>query len=99
MEESKKKSENADATKHGEKPLEHAFLAPGVPIVRTSTPRPLPFLIPTKTELPLAPSGATTQFPAQAPDAPPLPEDPVPVDETPSVQATAALPHSETGEA
>jgi hypothetical protein len=50
MEESKKKSENADATKRGEKPLEHTFLAPGVPIVRTSTPRPLPFLIPTKTE-------------------------------------------------
>lgn len=98
MEESKKKSENADATKRGEKPLEHTFLAPGVPIVRTSTPRPLPFLIPTKTELPLAPSGATTQFPTQAPDAPPLPEDPVPVDETPPAQAPAALPHSEAGE-
>ena len=99
MEESKKKSENADAPKRGEKPLEHTFLAPGVPIVRTSTPRPLPFLIPTKTELPLAPSGATAQFPAQAPDAPPLPEDPVPVGQTPPGQTAATLPHSETGEA
>lgn len=50
------------------------YVAPGVPIVRANTPRPMPFgLLPSKTELPLAPSGA---FPAEAPDAPPVPEEP-----------------------
>src|SRR5260370_17862238 len=57
------------------------YVAPGVPIVRASTPRPVPFgLLASKTELPLAPSGAQTRFPAEAPHAPPVPEEPT--DET-----------------
>jgi hypothetical protein len=52
-------------------------VVPGVPVVRTNTPRPLPFgLTATKTELPLAPSGGQSDFPAEAPESPPLPEDP-----------------------
>jgi cation transport regulator ChaC len=53
------------------------YAAPGAPIVRSSTPRPLPFLLSTKTDLPLAPSASRADFPAEAPDAPPLPEEPV----------------------
>lgn len=45
---------------------------PDVPVVRSNTPRPMPFaLAPAKTSLPVAPAG----FPAIAPDAPPLPEE------------------------
>ncbi|HET8841736.1 MAG TPA: gamma-glutamylcyclotransferase [Ktedonobacteraceae bacterium] len=50
-------------------------LAPGVPIVRTNTPRPVPFdLASDKTELPLAPSRSGAEFPQEAPEAPPVPE-------------------------
>lgn len=52
------------------------YVAPGVAVVRANTPRPLPFsLKPAKTELPLSPSKSSTDFPVEAPDAPPLPED------------------------
>lgn len=52
-------------------------VVPGVPIVRSNTPRPMSFgLFPSKTELPLPPShSAAADFPAQAPGAPPLPEE------------------------
>ncbi|HEY1351742.1 MAG TPA: gamma-glutamylcyclotransferase [Ktedonobacteraceae bacterium] len=74
MEEKKKTSE--DATGNGqEASADTHYVAPGVPIVRTSTPRPGPFFIPAKTELPLAPSAPGADFPAQPPEAPPLPED------------------------
>lgn len=74
MEEKKKTPE--DATEHEqEASAETKYVAPGVPIVRTSTPRPGPFFIPAKTELPQAPSVPASQFPAQPPEAPPLPED------------------------
>lgn len=76
-------------------------VAPGVPIVRANTPRPMPFgLGPAKTELPLAPSGAPTRFPAEAPEAPPVPED-VPgetkelvVQEAPATSRSVAEPAS-----
>lgn len=53
------------------------YVAPGIPIVRSNTPRPMSFgLFPSKTELPQPPSHAGgTDFPAQAPGAPPLPEE------------------------
>ncbi|HEU5380480.1 MAG TPA: gamma-glutamylcyclotransferase [Ktedonobacteraceae bacterium] len=55
---------------------ESAYVAPGIPIVRANTPRPMPFsLRADKTDLPLAPSRAAADFPTQAPDAPPLPEE------------------------
>lgn len=54
---------------------QEASLAPGVPIVRTNTPRPLPFdLAADKTELPEAPSVSQAEFPQEAPEAPPVPE-------------------------
>ena len=70
-------STNSDEVKDGKEPATYDYAAPGVPIVRSSTPRPLPFLLPAKTDLPLAPSTARADFPAEAPDAPPLPEEPV----------------------
>src|SRR5215469_9296014 len=51
-------------------------IIPDVPVVRTNTPRPLPFnLVSTKTELPLPPSINVPDFPIEAPEAPPLPEE------------------------
>jgi hypothetical protein len=51
-------------------------LTSGMTIVRTNTPRLLPFsLVSTKTRLPLSPSLAQAQFPGEPPEAPPLPED------------------------
>lgn len=64
-------AESADTSVSG------VYAAPGVPIVRANTPRPAPFsLLADKTDLPLAPSGLATDFPSEAPDAPPLPEEP-----------------------
>lgn len=68
-------SADSDKIKDEEETEGYRYAAPGVPIVRTSTPRPLPFLLPAKTELPLPPSNSQADFPAEAPDAPPLPED------------------------
>ena len=87
-------STNANEARDGKESTAYDFAAPGVPIVRSSTPRPMPFLIPAKTDLPLAPSNAQTDFPAQAPDAPPLPEEPVKsalplVERTPHQEAEA----------
>jgi cation transport regulator ChaC len=54
------------------------WVVPGVPIVRSSTPRPLSFglLLPTTGSVPQSPEqeGKTT-FPIEAPSAPPLPEE------------------------
>lgn len=77
-------------------PTEQEFVAPGVPIVRTSTPRPMPFPDPAKTELPLAPSASAADFPVQAPDAPPLPEEPVHGDGTLREQKAPTPPRSAT---
>lgn len=74
MEEKKKTPEDATEHEQGASAETH-YVAPGVPIVRTSTPRPGPFFIPAKTELPQAPSAPVSQFPTQPPEAPPLPED------------------------
>jgi cation transport regulator ChaC len=68
---------NSDEAKEEKEPTTYNYAAPGVPIVRSSTPRPLPFLLPAKTDLPLAPSTSRADFPAEAPDAPPLPEESV----------------------
>ncbi len=53
--------------------IEEVF--PGVPIVRSNTPRPLSFstLMPSSGPLQALPSGST--FPSKAPSAPPLPEE------------------------
>lgn len=95
MEEKYKTSANSDETKDGEVPVAQDYVAPGVPIVRTSTPRPLPFLLPAKTELPLAPQGTRVDFPAEAPDAPPLPEEPAREARAESEQPPAQTPRSE----
>jgi len=68
----------------GEASTPQEFVAPGVPIVRTNTPRPAPVTEPAKTTLPLAPSTKPASFPAEAPTAPPLPEE--------DVAGSAALP-------
>ena len=69
-EQSARKAENTDTPAAGK------YVVPGAPIVRASTPRPMPFgVIPSKTELPLAPSEAASHFPTEAPEAPPVPED------------------------
>ncbi len=74
MEEKYKAS--TEQEKHRQSAVEEEQVLPGVPIVRTSTPRPLPFsLVPARTELPLAPSPHAPEFPLEAPEAPPLPED------------------------
>jgi hypothetical protein len=66
-----KAEEQNDASKDG-----IYDVVPGVPVVRVNTPRPMPFnLESARTELPLSPSTMLTGFPAEAPDAPPLPED------------------------
>jgi hypothetical protein len=55
---------------------EEDYVVPGAPIVRASTPRPLPFnLLSAKTELPLLPSAPSAAFPTEVPIAPPLPEE------------------------
>ncbi|HEY0757171.1 MAG TPA: gamma-glutamylcyclotransferase [Ktedonobacteraceae bacterium] len=77
MEENSNRSADANEIKNEEASAPYHYAAPGVPVVRGSTPRPLPFLLPAKTELPLAPSASLTDFPVEAPDAPPLPEEPV----------------------
>lgn len=77
MEEKQNTPADSNEKKDGDAPASEGYVAPGVPIVRTSTPRPLPFLLPAKTELPLAPSTARAEFPERAPDAPPLPEEAV----------------------
>lgn len=57
------------------------WVAPGVPIVRSSTSRPLSFglLLPTTSSVPQSPQspeqGEKTAFPIEAPSAPPLPEE------------------------
>src|SRR4051794_19268659 len=62
-----KNNENGDETYH---------VVPGVPVVRSNTPRPVPFdLVVSKTELPLPPSKGLADFPSEAPTAPPLPEE------------------------
>src|SRR5258707_2966111 len=77
MEENNKVSmDSLDEGKAGEAPASDDYAAPGAPIVRSSTPRALPFLLPAKTELPLAPTSGQVGFPAEAPEAPPLPEEP-----------------------
>ncbi len=75
MEEEKKKTPEDAAGNQQEASANAKYVAPGVPIVRTSTPRPGPFFVPAKTELPLAPSAPASDFPAQPPEAPPLPEE------------------------
>ncbi len=57
------------------------WVVPGVPIVRSSTPRPLSFglLKPTTTAIPQSPQSlgqaGNSTFPVEAPSAPPLPEE------------------------
>ncbi len=69
-------TEQAKQQKPKQPAIEEEQVLPGVPIVRTSTPRPLPFsLVSAKTELPLSPSQTAPEFPLEAPEAPPLPED------------------------
>ncbi len=70
---------SADSEKPGSEEAEdgYNYAVPGAPIVRSSTPRPLPFPLPARTELPLPPTNARADFPAEAPEAPPLPEEPV----------------------
>lgn len=69
------------------------YVVPGAPIVRASTPRPMPFgIIPSKTELPLAPSKAVPPFPAEAPGAPPVPEEPADEGETPVLREPLSTP-------
>lgn len=75
MEEEKKETPEDAAGNQQEAAANAKYVAPGVPIVRTSTPRPGPFFVPAKTELPLAPSAPAPDFPAQPPEAPPLPEE------------------------
>ncbi len=75
MEEEKKRISEDAAGDTQEASADAKYVAPGVPVVRTSTPRPGPFFIPAKTELPLAPSAPASDFPAQPPEAPPLPEE------------------------
>lgn len=69
--------EQSDSEKECQKASpEEDFVVPGVAIVRSNTPRPLPFsLVPARTELPLSPSQSSADFPVEAPDAPPLPEE------------------------
>ena len=78
----------------GEAPTTGEYAVPGAPIVRSNTPRPMPFgIVPSKTELPLAPSGtAAASFPTEAPDAPPVPEDPTPTPKS----ATTTVEEPET---
>jgi hypothetical protein len=75
MEEEKTKTPEDNGGSEREVPAGAKYVAPGVPVVRTSTPRPGPFVLPAKTELPLAPSAPASAFPAQPPEAPPLPEE------------------------
>ncbi|HEX7735491.1 MAG TPA: gamma-glutamylcyclotransferase [Ktedonobacteraceae bacterium] len=77
MEENSNTPAESNEARNGETPATYHYAAPGVPIVRNSTPRPLPFLLSAKTELPLPPSAPRADFPAEAPDAPPLPEEPI----------------------
>ena len=69
-----------DAEEGGEECSEE-WVVPGVPIVRSSTPRPLSFglLIPTTSSVPQSPQSpeqeGKTTFPIEAPLAPPLPEE------------------------
>lgn len=82
-----RKAEKADASAAGK------YVVPGAPIVRASTPRPMPFgIIPSKTELPLAPSKAVPPFPAEAPEAPPVPEDPASETAAPGLQEPPGTP-------
>lgn len=90
-------------SKHQETSTGEDFVAPGVAVVRTNTPRPLPFnLVAAKTDLPLAPgkSSPAADFPIRAPEAPPLPEGekasdtpeartPVKVPQTPAMPVTS----------
>ncbi len=75
MEEKPQVSTDSDEESGGEVSASQEYVAPGVPIVRTSTPRPTPLMEPAKTGLPLAPSTSPVDFPVAAPDAPPLPEE------------------------
>jgi hypothetical protein len=97
MEENYKKSSDSDEASGGEPPVAEQYVIPGVPIVRTSTPRPLPFMAPAKSELPLAPSGPAAHFPVEAPDAPPLPEVPAGAGEAQAKEAAPSTPGSEQG--
>jgi hypothetical protein len=58
------------------------FVAPGVPIVRSSTPRP-PSLAPGGAELHAHLEERGSAFPEEAPGAPPVPEECSPLEETP----------------
>jgi hypothetical protein len=75
MEEKDRISKSTDEESSEEASASQEYVAPGVPIVRTSTPRPAPLIEPMKTSLPLAPSTSPVDFPIEAPDAPPLPEE------------------------
>lgn len=88
MEEKKETAEDAIGRTREASP-ETTFVAPGVPIVRSSTPRPGPFFVPAKTTLPLAPA---SDFPAQPPEAPPLPEGGEPVEKTGEGEAAQQVP-------
>jgi len=88
MEEKKETAEDAPGQAR-EASAETTFVAPGVPIVRSSTPRPSPFFVPAKTTLPLAPA---SDFPAQPPQAPPLPEGGEPVAKTGEAAQQAPVP-------
>lgn len=96
MEENYKMPADPGNEKPRETSAEHNYVAPGVPIVRSSTPRPVPFFQPMKTELPLAPSASSASFPAQAPDAPPLPEEPTSIDEGETEQLPSVTPQPAT---
>lgn len=92
MEENNKTPGDADDPRKREASSEQNYVAPGVPIVRASTPRPAPFFIPAKTELPPGPSGQAPAFPSQAPEAPPLPEEVAPSGEALAETKAERLP-------
>jgi AIG2-like family len=79
------------------------WVVPGVPIVRSSTPRPLSFglLKPTTTSVPQSPRSSEqvgkATFPVEAPSAPPLPEESLMTNnesELPDVIGATPLPFS-----
>ncbi len=65
------------------------FVAPGVPIVRSSTPRPLSLAL-TGAEVKTHLEDGSSAFPEEAPGAPPVPEECSPLEETPLPIASQA---------
>jgi hypothetical protein len=91
MEEKKEPARDASG-KARDASTETKYVAPGVPIVRSSTPRPGPLFMPAKTTLPQAPAVPVSDFPAQPPEAPPLPEGGESAEKIAEAQAAQAIP-------